>query len=133
MLVSLSEPPRRFALMAVDRASASWLLRRERFGRVAMPRALLVDDDSSSLAPLAHLIQLDGFTTVTAMTLSQAQTLLDEGVFEVVLTDLILPDGSGLELMETAAAMGAQVVLITGHASVETAIQALRQGATDYL
>ena len=98
-----------------------------------MPRALLVDDDSSSLAPLAELIQLDGFTTVTAMTLGQARTLLDEGVFDLVLTDLILPDGSGLELMETAAAMGAQVVLITGHASVETAIQALRRGATDYL
>jgi DNA-binding NtrC family response regulator len=98
-----------------------------------MPRALLVDDDSSSLAPLAELIQLDGFATLSATTLAQARTLLDEGLFDLVLTDLILPDGSGLELMETAAAMGAQVVLITGHASVETAIQALRRGATDYL
>jgi DNA-binding NtrC family response regulator len=98
-----------------------------------MPRALLVDDDTSSLAPLAELIQSEGFSTVTATTLSQARTLLEDAVFDVVLTDLILPDGSGLELMESAAAMGAQVVLITGHASVETAVQALRRGATDYL
>jgi len=96
-----------------------------------MPRALLVDDDTSSLAPLAELIQSEGFSTVTATTLSQARTLLEDAVFDVVLTDLILPDGSGLELMETAAAMGAQVVLITGHASVEPAVQALRRGATD--
>jgi len=98
-----------------------------------MPRALLVDDDAGSLAPLAELIQCDGFSTVSATTLAQAQTLLADAVFDVVLTDLILPDGSGLELMEAAAAMGAQVVLITGHASVETAVQALRRGATDYL
>jgi DNA-binding NtrC family response regulator len=49
------------------------------------------------------------------------------------LIDLVLPDGSGMELVEEAARLGAQVVLITGHASVETAVDALRRGATDYL
>src|SRR5262245_29932143 len=98
-----------------------------------MPRALLVDDEANSLEMLAELITREGFTTSTAMTLGEARQLMDETAPDVVLTDLVLPDGSGLELVEGAAAIGAQVVLITGHASVETAVEALRRGATDYL
>ena len=98
-----------------------------------MRRALLVDDDASSLTALAELIEREGFATTTAMTLVEARQLIDESAPAVVLTDLVLPDGSGLELVEVAAGVGAQVVLITGHASVETAVQALRRGATDYL
>ena len=64
---------------------------------------------------------------------AQARERLEEAPPAVVLTDLMLPDGSGLELVEAAAGVGAQVVLITGHASVETAVEALRRGATDYL
>src|SRR5262245_33477985 len=98
-----------------------------------MPRALLVDDDASSLTGMAELIDSEGFTTTTATTLAEARNELEDLSPAVVLTDLVLPDGSGLELVETAAAVGAQVVLITGHASVETAVEALRRGATDYL
>ena len=98
-----------------------------------MPRGLLVDDDANSLRALAELIEHEGFSTTTATTLAEAQAQLDEAPVDVVLTDLVLPDGSGLELVEGAAGVGAQVVLITGHASVETAVEALRRGATDYL
>jgi DNA-binding NtrC family response regulator len=98
-----------------------------------MPRALLVDDDANSLEALAELINQEGFTTSTASTLGEARQLMDEITPAVVLTDLMLPDGSGLELVEISGTIGAQVVLITGHASVETAVEALRRGATDYL
>jgi DNA-binding NtrC family response regulator len=98
-----------------------------------MPRALLVDDEASSLGALAELIEREGFTTATATALGEARDRIDEATPDVVLTDLVLPDGSGLELVEVAAGVGAQVVLITGHASVETAVEALRRGATDYL
>ena len=98
-----------------------------------MPRALLVDDDATSLDALAELIDREGFTTSTATTLGEARQLMDDVTPAVVLTDLMLPDGSGLELVEMAGTIGAQVVLITGHASVETAVEALRRGATDYL
>jgi two-component system response regulator AtoC len=53
---------------------------------------------------------------------------------DVVLLDLVLPDGSGMELVADIKALPhAEVVLITGHASVETSVQALRMGAADYL
>jgi DNA-binding NtrC family response regulator len=98
-----------------------------------MPRALLVDDEPGSLSALAELIEHEGFDVTTATTLGQARESLDTITPAVLLTDLMLPDGSGLDLVEAAAAVGAQVVLITGHASVETAVDALRRGATDYL
>jgi DNA-binding NtrC family response regulator len=98
-----------------------------------MRRALLVDDEASSLAALAELIDREGFRTSTATTLAEARERFVDAAPAVVLIDLMLPDGSGMELVELAAGVGAQVVLITGHASVETAVDALRRGATDYL
>src|SRR5262249_54414298 len=98
-----------------------------------MPRALLVDDDPTALAALAELIEREGLTTATAKTLAEAKARVDAHIPDVILTDLMLPDGSGLDLVEEATEVGAQVVLITGHASVETAVDALRRGATDYL
>src|SRR5262245_38035160 len=98
-----------------------------------MPLALIVEDDSNSLAALLELVQHEGFSTRSATSLAEARAALAERAPALVLTDMMLPDGSGLELVELAAAVGAQVVLITGHASVETAVEALRKGATDYL
>src|SRR4029079_2540900 len=54
---------------------------------------------------------------------------------DLVLIDLFLPDGSGIDLLKdkTASAAATEVVVITGHASVDSAVQALRMGAADYL
>jgi DNA-binding NtrC family response regulator len=98
-----------------------------------MPHALVVDDDASSLAAMAELIAHEGFTTATATTLADARTCFSIGHLDVLLLDLVLPDGSGLELLQEVAVTGVPVVLITGHASIDTAVEALRLGATDYL
>jgi DNA-binding NtrC family response regulator len=99
-----------------------------------MPNALVVEDDRSSMAALLELVEHEGFTTRGAESVRAAREMLESGPPPaVVLTDMVLPDGSGLDLIEAAAAIRAQVVLITGHASVETAVEALRRGATDYL
>src|SRR4029453_7148347 len=99
-----------------------------------MRSAVVVEDDRSSLAALLELVEREGFTTRGVDSVAAARSLLEDGPAPgVVLIDLMLPDGSGLDLVEVAAGMGAQVVLITGHASVETAVEALRRGATDYL
>ncbi len=99
-----------------------------------MPHALVVDDDSSFLLPLAELIEREGFTTSVASSLRDARTLIKSKPPDVLLTDLFLPDGKGMDLLgdlDTSAAT--QVILVTGHASVDTAVEALRKGATDYL
>ncbi len=98
-----------------------------------MPRALIIEDDVPSLEALVELVGREGFTTHSARSLADARERLADTICEVVLSDLVLPDGSGLDLLDEIAARGAAMVLMTGHASVDTAVEALRRGATDYL
>jgi DNA-binding NtrC family response regulator len=94
----------------------------------------LVDDDTNALSGLAGLVSREGFTTATAASLQEARARMSEQRPDVVLLDLILPDGDGMDLFHDVESRDAtEVVLITGHASVETSVQALRLGATDYL
>jgi DNA-binding NtrC family response regulator len=99
-----------------------------------MPEALLVDDDADQLSGLAELVEREGFGVRTAMTLEEAREQLAERVPDVVITDLVLPDGSGLDLRrDPDAAARSEIILVTGHASVDSAVQALRTGVLDYL
>jgi DNA-binding NtrC family response regulator len=98
------------------------------------PRALIVDDDPGFQAGLAELVKREGFAVQTANTLKQARAEIAAHPPDILLLDLNLPDGSGLSLLEGfEPASAPEVVLITGSASVETAVDALRRGATDYL
>ncbi len=99
------------------------------------PRALIVEDDPSSLNALAQLVEIEGFETSTAATLATARRRLGSEQIDVVLCDLILPDGRGTELLEELSERPGtiDVILVTGNASVDTAVEALRLGAYDYL
>ena len=98
-----------------------------------MPHALIVDDDPTSRSALADLIARDGFTTSLASSLAEAREHFDP-VPDLVLVDLVLPDGSGMELLsEPPIAQQSDIVLITGHGSVESSVNAMRLGAVDYL
>jgi two-component system response regulator AtoC len=95
---------------------------------------LLVDDDSDAAETLAMLIANEGFTVATAGSLRDARRQIALQEPDIVLLDLMLPDGSGMELFNDAKQLAnTELVLITGHASLETSIQALRLGAADYL
>src|SRR5438552_538459 len=96
-----------------------------------MLRALLVEDAPDALRALAKLVEREGFEVICATTLSEARQRLCESTPHVVLTDVQLPDGNGLELVRELSSI--EVVLVTGHATVETAVEALRLGAFDYL
>ncbi|MEI7447782.1 MAG: sigma-54 dependent transcriptional regulator [Burkholderiales bacterium] len=99
-----------------------------------MPHVLIVDDEANSAEMLAAVARGEGFTTSVAGSLREARQQLLMMPAQVVLLDLRLPDGSGLDLFEdTGLRGGAEIVLITGHASLDTSIQALRVGAADYL
>jgi DNA-binding NtrC family response regulator len=98
------------------------------------PRALIVDDDLNFQHGLAEVVSREGFAPLTAASLADARQELAQGVPEAVLIDLHLPDGSGMDLLEELEGNGSpEVILITGQASVETAVEALRRGAADYL
>ncbi|WP_322105099.1 sigma-54 dependent transcriptional regulator [Paraburkholderia sp. J41] len=102
-----------------------------------MPHALIVEDDPNSLSGLSAILSADGFSVDTAATLAEARAALARFIPDVVLVDLNLPDGGGLELLPHLPAQppgGAlPVIVMTGNATVESAIEGLRHGIWDYL
>jgi two-component system, NtrC family, response regulator HydG len=99
-----------------------------------MLAALILDDDPESQAALAALVALEGFRTLAAGTLAEARERLASDLIDVALVDLTLPDGSGFEIVrDLQEHSSAEIVVVTGSASVDSAVEALRVGAADYL
>ncbi|CAM2160970.1 MULTISPECIES: sigma-54-dependent transcriptional regulator [Paraburkholderia] len=99
-----------------------------------MPHVLIVDDDAETREALAAVVGEDGLTTAQAGDLREARIQLIRQMPDVVFTDLKLPDGSGTDLFQDLdPRSGVELVVITGHATVETAVDALKNGAIDYL
>src|SRR5258705_8773947 len=99
-----------------------------------MSHVLIVDDDANAREALAALASDEGFTPAAAGSIAEARIQLVRQRPDVVLMDLRLPDGSGMDFfddLEDRASI--ETILITGHASVESAVEALRLGASDYL
>jgi len=99
-----------------------------------MPVALIVDDEARALSAMTELVEKEGFSAISAGTLAEARGRLAQTRPDVVLVDLMLPDGNGLELFqEMEPAQRPEVILMTGFASVDSAVAALRTGVLDYL
>ena len=97
-------------------------------------QALIIDDDENFRIGLEQLVQREGFATRTAGTLAEAREQLALGTPDVFLVDLTLPDGDGLAWLRSEPAVsGAEVIVITGSTSVDSAVDALQGGALDYL
>jgi DNA-binding NtrC family response regulator len=99
-----------------------------------MPHALLVDDDLGFALGLAEAVKREGFSVTTATSLKEAREELARSDPDALLIDMQLPDGSGLELLQQPEGrLPPGVIFITGHASVDMAVEALRLGASDFL
>jgi two-component system response regulator AtoC len=99
-----------------------------------VPTALLLDDDTNFVSALAQLVEGRGYTARIAGSLREARAELVRFPPDVVLVDLFLPDGSGLEfLAEQAPGNPARFVIMTGFADSDSVVQAMRHGAADYL
>ena len=99
-----------------------------------MPHALLVDDDAGFVLALSEVVARGGLTVRTAGTLAEARREIADRPPDVLFVDLGLPDGSGLSLFDDLPGPPApEVVLITGQASVDSAVEAMKRGAADYL
>ena len=99
------------------------------------PRILVVDDDESVRELLSTVLFDEGYQVTTAESAEQALEYFYKDPFPLVITDLRMSGMDGLELLEKVKAFSeeTQVVIITGHASLDTALQALREGVYDYL
>lgn len=99
-----------------------------------MPHALIVDDDLNTREALVEITTAEGFTTAIAGNMQDAKIQISRQRPDVVLIDLKLPDGNGMDLFNDIESRSTtEIILITGHASIETAVEALRLGAADYL
>ncbi len=98
-----------------------------------MPHVLIIDDEPCVRAVLAEFVKDEGFTVAQANDIREAKIQILRQTPDLVLTDLHLPDGNGIDLFPLLQSAHTDVVFITGHASVDSAVEALRLGATDYL
>ncbi len=105
-------------------------------------RLLVVDDEDVTRRSLAEILRLEGYKVEAAEGGRAAIALLSKQAFDLVLLDLKMPDVDGLQVMryirrdsETSEGVNnaAAIIMLTAHGSLESAIEALRQGASDYL
>ena len=96
---------------------------------------LVVDDEESLREILSMRVESWGYRACSAATAGEAEELIRERDPDVVLADLVLPDKSGLELLEglTGRDDRRQVILMTAHGSVDRAVDAMKAGAMDFL
>ncbi len=100
-----------------------------------MSKILVVDDELSMREFLKILLEKEGFTIVTASNGKEAIHALDKKTFDLIVSDIRMPDLDGLELLEhiKTSALQTPVVLITAFASPEDAVLAMKNGAYDYI
>jgi DNA-binding NtrC family response regulator len=99
-----------------------------------MLRALFVDDDADFLQGVTEIATGEGFEVTSVGSLKEAREVVAAGAPDLVLVDLVLPDGNGIMLLrEIKQSAAAEVILVSGVATVDSAIEALRLGALDYL
>ncbi len=101
----------------------------------AAARVLVVDDDPMAVKQLRRVLKAEGYEVVTASDGREAFEQLEAARFDVVLTDLVMGEVDGLEVLDRAKAIEreTEVIVITGHGSVDSAIEAVRRKAFHYL
>jgi two-component system KDP operon response regulator KdpE len=99
-------------------------------------RILVVDDEATARVSLAEVLRLEGYEIATAASGEEALSLLDKSEpFDLMVLDLKMPGMDGLQVTEAVQEThpGTVIILLTAFGKLETAIQAIRQGAHDYL
>ncbi|MEQ8850013.1 sigma-54 dependent transcriptional regulator [Botrimarina sp.] len=99
-------------------------------------RVLVVDNDEAHAEAMSESLGKIGYACDVAHSGKAAVALMDTGDYEIVVTDLVMPGGSGgLEVLAEARERlpDAEVILVTGHGTIESAVEAMRRGAFNYL
>jgi DNA-binding NtrC family response regulator len=101
----------------------------------AMQRMLVVDDHVAARESVADVLRHAGYQVVGASSASEALNLIAKQEFQVIITDLQMPGMDGLEFIRQIHHRGlrVQVIMVTAHATIASAVEAMRYGAFDYL
>lgn len=98
-------------------------------------KLLLVDDEKDFIESLAERLQLRDFDVKTALNGDDAIKLVNENEFDIIILDVKMPGKSGIDTLKEIKNINqlSQVIMLTGHATVESAIQGMKLGAYDYI
>jgi signal transduction histidine kinase/FixJ family two-component response regulator len=98
-------------------------------------RLLIVDDEAALMTALCKTLELEGYTTTGFTSARSALKQLAEREFDILLTDLMMPEMDGIALLRAAQEIDRDLVgiVMTGHGTIDTAVKALQSGALDYV
>ena len=99
------------------------------------PKILVVDDEEVTRLSLAEILSLEGYQVVSTRSGEEALQKLAKETFDLVLLDLVMKEVDGLQVMEAVKKLSQEtvVIMLTAYGTLESAIQAMRRGAYDYL
>ncbi len=100
-----------------------------------MGTVLLIDDEEKLRSLLSRIIKLEGFTVLEASSLKAALKLVDKEMIDIVLCDVKLPDGSGVDFVSTLKSRYPflEIILLTAYGNIANGVQAMKNGAFDYI
>jgi DNA-binding NtrC family response regulator len=98
-------------------------------------RLLVVDHEAPNVTALMQTLSKHGYAVSAAHSVAEALSLLRSQSFDLLLTDLMMPQSNGIELLREALTIDPHLmgILMTGNGAVETAVEAMRSGAQDYI
>ncbi len=98
-------------------------------------RLLIVEDEETLCESLKRVLSREGYAVDTAGSAEAAVEMLNDGTYDLIITDIILPGITGIELLKRIKERQPEqiVIITTAYASLETAVEALRTGAYDYV
>src|SRR5258708_11630067 len=98
-------------------------------------RLLIVDDEAALMTALCNTVETEGYATAGFTSAREALVQLRERQFDLLLTDLMMPEMDGIALLRAAQDIDRDLagIVMTGHGTIDTAVKALRGGALDYV
>ena len=98
-------------------------------------RVLIIDDDIDMVGVLHNFLEESGFTVMSALSARKALDLLRTHSFDLLITDLAMPEMDGIEVLKAAVEIDPGIIgiIMTGYGSAQTAVEAMKAGAFDYL
>jgi DNA-binding NtrC family response regulator len=102
---------------------------------IPSPKLLILDDESALMRALCDTLGAEGYDTTGFTSAAKALSVLREQSFDLLITDLMMPEMDGISLLKAAFEIDPNLagIVMTGHASVDTAVKALKAGAVDYI
>jgi two-component system response regulator AtoC len=123
--------PSKVKAVAVQKSRSSF----HSWSRTVKAKVLIIDDEPNMVALFKRFLTKEGFTVQGAGSFNEGSRIIQSELFDVIVSDLALGDGNGLDLLKLASNSQphAPFIVITGVGSVESAVEAMKQGAFDYI